>query len=636
MNRSFAAFAAMFSACAAAMSASAAPDIVNAADFGYSPVNATKALQAAIDSGARTVFVGAERGEWCIEPIRLRSNLELVFGAGVCVRAVPGAYRGRYDMMFKGQSATNVTIRGEAGASLSMCKVDYLDAARYEWSEWRHLLAFYDCANVAVSNLALSASGGDGVYIARCSNMRLENLLCVDHDRQGVSVIGAENLLIRRCRFCCTSGAPPQCGIDFEPNSKNASECYVSNVVEQCEFDGNASAGVCLHIPNLTASRKPASIVFRDCRIRGNKSGVSMFVAWTEAGAALGSVDFERCVVSGNHDWVLKITSQPSNRLAVNFRDCVFDCRGCVATPIAFDNGSAPFDFGNVTFDNVRMLADSEDTMAFYGMTGVGIANVHGSLSVTLPDGRTVEQSLEAFAAKHRPDPAARAFKPAIVTVRKLVPVGPDAEQKPEPIFCRGRQTFVQSVSKPGKYTFKFLTKQTGDRPPLVDVAISDKVATPVDAFTINVPEKEYVLTAPTPNVYTFSIRSRADYFAVSSPYPGRGLRADVKPRIFADKGRDLWFVVPAKSKEVRLEITLRNRTSPLTAKILDGTGAEVASLEKETVSRILKLPRTPTKKDEIWRIAVAECGGMGCFEVRIGGNAVAVLSDSPEACLSY
>ena len=48
--------------------------------FPSSETNATKALQAAIDAGARTVVLDAGRGDWCIEPIKLRSNLELVFG----------------------------------------------------------------------------------------------------------------------------------------------------------------------------------------------------------------------------------------------------------------------------------------------------------------------------------------------------------------------------------------------------------------------------------------------------------------------------------------------------------------------------------------------------------------------------
>ena len=107
---------------------------VAVSDFGWNATNATAALQAAIDSGARTVVVDAMRGDWLLEPVKLRSNLEIVFGENVRVRAVPGAFRSKYDMMFKGQSVSNVTLRGESGAALEMCKKDYLDAERYEWS----------------------------------------------------------------------------------------------------------------------------------------------------------------------------------------------------------------------------------------------------------------------------------------------------------------------------------------------------------------------------------------------------------------------------------------------------------------------------------------------------------------------
>ena len=156
---------------------------VAASAFGWNSTNATAALQAAIDSGARTVVVDAVRGDWLLEPVKLRSNLEIVFGEDVRVRAVPGAFRSKYDMMFKGQGVTNVILRGKSGATLEMCKKDYLDAERYKWSEWRHMIAFYDSADIVIENLSLSSSGGDGVYVARCKNVRLEDLTCTGHNR---------------------------------------------------------------------------------------------------------------------------------------------------------------------------------------------------------------------------------------------------------------------------------------------------------------------------------------------------------------------------------------------------------------------------------------------------------------------
>ena len=609
--------------------------VVSASLFGWNATNATVALQSAIDSGARRVVVDSMPGDWCIEPVRLRSNLELVFGENVRVRAVPGSFRKRYDMLFTGRNVTNVTVRGMAGASIEMLKRDYLDADRYIWSEWRHALAFYDSADIVVEGLSISSSGGDGVYVARCRNMRLERLLCSGHDRQGISVISAENLLVRRCRFCLTEGTPPQCGIDFEPNSGN--EGFVSCVIEDCDFDGNFAYGALFHIPHLSDRSRPVSVLFRNCRFVNNgQGGVRVFATWDAARSVRGEICFDGCTIAGNRGGGITLASMPPEGFGVKFRDCVMDCRGCPQPPVVFDNGSSQFDFGGASFSNVMVFADSPDVIAFYGMTGVGVTNVAGALSVTASNGMS-RLSLPAFAAAHPSDPAARAFKPAPVSFRSLALRHPDVKPKGKPLFCRGRQLFVQKVPAAGKRTFKFLTRQVlsgkGGHPVEVKVDISDKVGTPVDSFVVTEPEREYVLESAAENIYQFTVNSRGNECAIVSPLGGHGIRADSRVRVCAAGGRDLWFSVPAASENVALEI-LATRSSPLSAKIINGAGEVRAILDEAREGHIVNIPRMRTSSNEIWRIAVSECGGSGCFDLRIGGNAVAVLADVSEACL--
>ena len=609
---------------------------VAVSDFGWNATNATAALQAAIDSGARTVVVDAMRGDWLLEPVKLRSNLEIVFGENVRVRAVPGAFRSKYDMMFKGQSVSNVTLRGESGAALEMCKKDYLDAERYEWSEWRHMIAFYDSSDIVVENLSLSSSGGDGVYVARCKNVRLENLACVGHNRQGVSVIAAENMLVRRCRFCLTEGTPPQCGIDFEPNS--GKEYFVSNVIEQCEFDGNASHGALFHIPHLGSASRPISVTFRDCRFNGNgQCGAAVYATWDAVRSVRGCIDFKNCTFAGNLKGCISLSAMPPRGLAVNFRDCVIDGRGRETPPIVFNNGSSPFDFGGASFSNVTVLADKPDVVEFYGMTGVGVTNLYGNLSVVAPDGKSADLSMEAFAAAHRPDPAAGAFRAAAVCQRALAARSPNAAPVPSSVFCQGRQLFVQKVPCAGKWKFKFLARKTtagnGGHPIDVGVEIRDREGTLVDSFTMKETEREYVLTSARDNIYLFTVNSRINECAILSPYPGHGIRADSQLRVHPAKDQRLWFVVPAESKKVAFEL-MAAPTRPLTAKVIDSDGKTRATVEKSREGRIVNVRREPTAENEVWRLEVSECGGAGFFDVRVGGNAVAVLSDSPDACL--
>ena len=611
-------------------------DTVRASAFGFNATNATAALQAAINSGARTVVVDAGQGDWMIAPIKLRSNLEIVFEENVRVRAVPGAFGGRYEMMFTGRGVTNVTLRGKAGASLEMFKKDYLDARRYIWSEWRHMLAFYDSAGITVENLSLSSSGGDGVYIARCGNVRLENLLCAGHNRQGISVIAAENMLVRRCRFCFTEGTPPQCGIDFEPNA--GKEYFVSNVIEQCEFDGNFSSGASFHIPHLSSASRPVSILFRNCRFNGNgQRGMGVYATWNPAHSVRGHIDFENCTFAGNVNGGISLSAMPPQGFAVNFRNCLVDGRGCKTSPISFNNGSSPFDFGGASFSNVTVLADSADVVSFYGMTGVGVTNVFGNVSIVTPDGRTSDLSLASFAAAHKPDPSAGAFRAASMRLQNLSTRSPDARPKPDPVFCRGRQLFVQEVPRAGKWTFRFLTRQVtsgnGGHPVEVVVEIRDRVGTLVDSFTVKEPEREYVLESARDNIYLFTVNSRMNECAVQSPYPGHGIRTDSRLRIYPGDGRKLWFVVPAASKKVAFEL-MAAPTRPLTVRVLDGAGRVRATLDKACEGHIVNIDRKPTVENEVWLLEVLECGDNGFFDVRMGGNVVAVLSDSPEACL--
>jgi hypothetical protein len=607
---------------------------VNAADFGYNATNATAALQSAIDSGAKTVVIDASKGDWCIEPIKLRSNVELIFAENVRVRAVPGAFRKRYDMMFKGMNVTNIKVRGMSGASIEMFKKDYLDSDSYIWSEWRHMFAFYDSANISVEGLSLSSSGGDGVYIARCKDVRLENLICAGHDRQGISVIGAENLLVRRCRFCFTEGTPPQCGIDFEPNS--AKEYFVNCLIEDCDFDGNFSHGALFHIPHMNNKSRPISVKFRNCRFSGNRlNGVRVHATWNAEQSVRGGIEFDKCVFAANRNGGITLASMPPKGFTVDFKNSIIDSRGCSQSPIVFDNGELQFDFGGVSFSNVTVYADTSKVISFHGMTGVGVTNVAGDLSVVTPTG-SERLSLSGFAAAHPSDPSVKEFKPTFVKFKKLVALKPDTKSLSDTaVFCRGRQFFVQTVPSAGKHVFKFLTRQTSNHDVEVKVDISDKVGTPVDSFVVNSPEKEYVLESAKENTYLFTVNSRGNECAVVSSLPGQGIRADSRVRLCAREGRNFWFVVPAASTKVELEV-IASVSSPLSAKILDSLGKELVNLDKIREGHIVKIPRKQTSLDEIWCLSVSECLGRGCFDLRIGGNAISVISGTRDAVLCY
>ena len=237
---------------------------VRASEFGWNAEDATDALQAAIDSGAERVVVDRQEGDWIVRPIFLRkSNQEIVMADGVTVRAKKDEFRAVADsLMSIPLSVSNVTLRGEGKATLAMRKADYRNRALYRHSQWRHAVSIKGAKNVVVKDLEILSSGGDGVYVAwNAQNVLLENLVCRDHHRQGISVISAVGLKVSRCVFADTRGTPPQCGLDIEPNG--GSDKLEDIVFEDCEFRGNALHGIQLWLDLLSPASRPVSITFR-------------------------------------------------------------------------------------------------------------------------------------------------------------------------------------------------------------------------------------------------------------------------------------------------------------------------------------------------------------------------------------
>ncbi|HPY89557.1 MAG TPA: hypothetical protein PLT23_02455, partial [Lentisphaeria bacterium] len=103
---------------------------VKVTDFKPDRADATAALQAAIDSGAKVVLVDDPGFEYLVETIAFKSDQEVVFQDNVRVRAMPGKFQALGASLFKVHNVKNLVVRGEGNAELTMNKADYQDATR--------------------------------------------------------------------------------------------------------------------------------------------------------------------------------------------------------------------------------------------------------------------------------------------------------------------------------------------------------------------------------------------------------------------------------------------------------------------------------------------------------------------------
>ena len=297
----------------------------NAAWWGFDKSESTEALQGAINSGASKVIVPYMGSDWIVRPIHLVSNQEIVFEPGVVVSAKKGDFKGKYDCLFAGRGLSNVTLRGY-GAVLRMRKADYM-MPPYTKSEHRHVVSFAGSNNINIIGLRLESSGGDGIFIGPkrralhipCKNVVIEDCICDNNYRQGISVTAVDGMRIDNCLLKNTQGTLPQAGIDLEPS--NFKGMLRKVVVSNCVSENNVGQGFVVNVGSLTSTSKEVSVLFVNCLARSTGS-ISVY-AGREANHPTGLVEFRNCVfediVTRGLDVFWEKFACP---IMVRFRDC--------------------------------------------------------------------------------------------------------------------------------------------------------------------------------------------------------------------------------------------------------------------------------------------------------------------------
>ena len=218
-----------------------------------SGANCTAILQSAIDAGGDFTVAGC----FTVLPIFLRSNSQTItFEAGSSVVAHPGAFHASDACLFTVHAAKDVTIVGN-GARWTMQRRDYNNTAKYAHSEHRHALSIMSSTTIAVRDVRIYETGGDGIYIALSSNVEIRNVTTDGAYRNGLSLISASNVLVTGSRFLRTAGTAPEAGIDIEPNHAKPGhrpEELVKIVFQNNEARENLGCGLSISDSKLTAA----------------------------------------------------------------------------------------------------------------------------------------------------------------------------------------------------------------------------------------------------------------------------------------------------------------------------------------------------------------------------------------------
>lgn len=272
------------------------PDVARAANPDAGPAlrrDDTAALQAILDSAAaRGGIARVPAGRHIINTavgLHLRSGVtvELHPDAELVAAATePGG------AVVVGVDVERVTVRGG--------RVTGNRLAREPRSAPRGMgIDLRGCRDVTIEGVTVTRCAADGIYIAASRvegaegaaawrpSVGITLTACVlrDNRRQGVSVVGARNVTVTRCRISATGPARPGAGIDLEPNPDRSVEHVI---IDACEIFDNAGYGVRL------GGEQVKDVRVLNTRIRACGFGGVLVSAASDVTVAGTHIDVER------------------------------------------------------------------------------------------------------------------------------------------------------------------------------------------------------------------------------------------------------------------------------------------------------------------------------------------------------
>jgi len=368
------------------------PGAVLASSFGFNSSNATDAFKSAILSNNSTIVIDKQSSDWIVEPITFfsLSHKTIIFEPGVVLRAKAGAFPSVSDQLLHFSGGNDVVLEGY-GATLRMNKSEYTSG------EWRHTIGLVNTRNFEIRGFTIRDSGGDGIILSGSpsgtynENITIEDVVCENHRRIGMSIISAQNVWVRNSEFRGSSGTRPETGVQLEPDS--ALDRLVNINFINCEFKNNNSNGFHVSLHKMNSSSIPISVTVKDSEFAYNsvsssnpkpKAEIYLDPGNTSSNIG-GQVLFERVTISGSNRMGIFIKKSADTYRAI-FRDCIAKNVAKNGTvPIAMEAGTGTT-LGGVEFDNFYLEYNTDQPFLRVAAPSTHtLKNITGTFTVKEP-----------------------------------------------------------------------------------------------------------------------------------------------------------------------------------------------------------------------------------------------------------
>lgn len=607
--------------------------------WGFSAEDATAALQAAINSGARRLIVDKMDGPWIVRPLELADNQELFFEPGVVVLAKAGQFHGSSDALLSAAGRSNIRLIGP-GATLRMRRADY-DGPAYTHAEWRHVINLHGCRNVTIYGLSLEESGGDGIYLgagrdgSTNRDIVIRDVVCDRNYRQGISVITAENLLIENCVLKNTAGTAPAAGIDFEPN--DARERLVNCVMRNCRIADNQGLALHVYARQFDASTAPLSLRIENCVTTGrNQRSVSLITSCGPKGSVGGWIEVVRCRFEDAGGAGISIGSKSTRGPALRFTDCTLidtppqtgepppglrpakPRPKLVQPPILLSSypddaeNIGGIDFGNLTIQE-RV---QRPLMKFHDLAELRVVDLRGLITVVRDGRREVVQVDDALVQRLMPyDPVWGIARVPLEKVR-LEPVAGGAVAAPDrpavlqpqpPHRLREGATYL-IYARPGEtVSMKLLYQTVGRyeaRPFTVEITGPDGRR----VGQVSVPpagSAEYAFQAEAVGVYRVHCNTHPHTLRMAACSHPLCIAGEGTVVHFLATAGEFYFLVPGGTRSFGVRVWGESEGERVTATICNPAGQAVWTRENIGTPQSF-LCETASAADAVWKLKLA------------------------------
>lgn len=592
--------------------------VAQASWWGFQPEESTAALQAAIDSGAKKVVVEKMPSAWIVDQIRLASDQELYFEAGVEVLAKKGAFHGSADSLFSAAGKKNIRLIGP-GATLRMRRADY-DGKDYRHAEWRHVLKLHGCTGITVEGLTLAESGGDGIYLgagpggAPCKDVVIRDVVCDRNYRQGISVISAENLLIERCVLKDTAGTPPAAGIDFEPNSAN--ERLVNCVIRDSTIENNQGYALHIYAPNLDRTSKPVSIRIENCVTRGaNARSASIVLSTGPKGPVTGLIELVNCRFEDVGTTAITISSTSPRGVRLRMADCTLADpadQSKVTAPILLTTRPDSLEpLGGIEFASVTVRERIERPLIKYDdPAGVPLAEVSGTITLERGGQRREYRLNEETLAELIPvDPATRIPRwPLKKTPLAVAQPSAFAGGAIPAHRLRGDALFLVPAQAGQSVALRLASQAVGRASgSAVPVRILSPSGKQIERLSVGfLQEADAKFTAAETGVYRIDCQPGSHTVRIASSSHAALIASESGPLHLLNTSGEFFFLVPAGARQAAVRFWGSGDLERVSAAVFDPSGKQVWKQDDISTAQSCTIQRKDAGHNEIWRLKLS------------------------------